>query len=86
MSKGPDNRGLIDEEQCVNAPQKQEHAALRASYHKAAADAAKKTALVRALAAKGPRAIQVASETAAKAVRRRNVLAAQLAALGVVDL
>ena len=48
-----------------------------------AAEAAKKTDLVKAAAAKGPRAIATASEVAAKAVRRRNVLAAQLAQLGV---
>ena len=54
---------------------------LLASYRKVAAEAAKKTDLVKA--AKGPRAIATASEVAAKAVRRRNVLAAQLAQLGV---
>lgn len=63
-----------------------EHAALLASYRKVAAEAAKKAGLVRALAAKGPKAIQAASETAAKAARRRDVLAAQLARLGVTDL
>ena len=56
---------------------------LLASYRKVAAEAAKKTDLVKAAAAKGPRAIATASEVAAKAVRRRNVLAAQLAQLGV---
>ena len=58
-------------------------AELLVSYHKAAAEAAKKTDLVKAAAAKAPRAIATASEVAAKAVRRRNVLAAQLAQLGV---
>lgn len=58
-------------------------AELLTSYRKAAAEAAKKTELVKAAAAKGPRAIATASEVAAKAVRRRNVLAAQLAQLGV---
>ena len=56
---------------------------LLASYRKVAAEAAKKTDLVKAAVAKGPRAIATASEVAAKAVRRRNVLAAQLAQLGV---
>lgn len=60
--------------------------ALLASYRKVAAEADKKLSLVRALAAKGPKAIQAASETAAKAARRRDVLATQLAQAGVADI
>lgn len=60
------------------------HAELIASYRKVAADAAKKTALIHMLATKGPQAIATASATAAKAMRRRDVLAAKLAKHGIV--
>lgn len=60
------------------------HAELLASYHKVAAEAAKKAELVKAAAGKGPKTIAAVSETAAKAARRRDVLAAKLAKLGVV--
>ena len=59
------------------------HAELIASYRKVAADAAKKADLVKAAASKGPRTIATAVETATKAARRRDVLAAKLAKLGV---
>lgn len=52
-------------------------------YEKAVAETKKKLDLVRAAALKGPKAIEAASDTAAKAARRRDVLAAQLARLGV---
>nr|WP_225608620.1 MULTISPECIES: hypothetical protein [unclassified Comamonas] len=55
-----------------------------ASYRKVAAEAARKAELVKAAASKGPRTIATVSETAAKAARRRDVLAAKLAKLGVV--
>lgn len=61
-----------------------EHAALIASYQKLVADVAKKTALIRAASLKGPLAMKSATETAAKATRRRDVLASKLAKLGVV--
>lgn len=61
------------------------HENLLARYRKAAAEALKKEQLVRAVAAKGPRAIQLASETAAKAVRRRNVLESQLEQWGITE-
>ncbi|MEG0922541.1 MAG: hypothetical protein RSD57_19400 [Comamonas sp.] len=61
-----------------------EHAELLASYHKLVAEAAKKADLVKAAASKGPKAIATASETAAKAARRRDVAASKLAKLGVV--
>ena len=60
-----------------------EHAALLASYQKLVAEAAKKTDLVKAAAFKGPKAIATASETAAKAARRRDVMASKLAKLGI---
>ncbi|MDH1701491.1 hypothetical protein [Comamonas terrigena] len=59
------------------------HAELIASYRKVAAEAARKAELVKAAAAKGPKTIATVSETAAKAARRRDVLASKLAKLGV---
>jgi len=59
------------------------HTELIASYKKVAADAAKKAALVLTLSTKGPAAIKTASETAAKAARRREVLASKLTKLGI---
>ena len=60
------------------------HAELIASYRKRAAEAAKKAELVKAAAGKGPKTIATVSEPAAKAARRRDVMAAKLAKLGVV--
>lgn len=59
------------------------HAELIASYKKVAADAAKKAALVLTSSSKGPGVIKLASETAAKAARRRDVIASKLAKLGI---
>ncbi len=59
------------------------HAELIASYRKLAAEAAKKAELVKAAAGKGPKTIATVRETAAKAARRRDVMAARLAKLGV---
>ncbi|UUC95628.1 MULTISPECIES: hypothetical protein [Comamonas] len=59
------------------------HAELIASYRKLAAEAAKKAELVKAAAGKGPKTIATVSETAAKAARRRDVMAARLARLGI---
>ena len=59
------------------------YAALRERYRKAAAEAAFKQDLVRSVAAKGPQAIRAATDTARKAAKRRDDLAAQLASLGV---
>ncbi|GAB2827935.1 hypothetical protein GCM10027276_33580 [Comamonas piscis] len=61
-----------------------EHAEMIASYQKLVAEVNKKTALVRVASLKGPQAMRAAAETAAKAERRRDVLASKLAALGVV--
>lgn len=60
------------------------HAELIVSYRKLAAEAAKKAELLKAAAGKGPKTIATVSETAAKAARRRDVMAARLAKLGVV--
>ena len=62
----------------------QEHAELMASYQKLVAEVNKKAALVRVASLKGPQAMRAAMETAAKAERRRDVLASKLVALGVV--
>lgn len=59
------------------------HAALIAAFRRAEADAAHKTGLIKALAKKGPGAIQAAMETAAKAQKRRDSYAKKLKAVGV---
>ncbi len=59
------------------------HAELIATFKRAEADAAHKFALIKAAAAKGPKAVQAASETAAKAGRRRDSYAKKLGNLGV---
>ncbi|WP_156382391.1 hypothetical protein [Acidovorax sp. Leaf160] len=56
---------------------------LFATYQRAAADAAHKQSLVKAAGSKGPKAIQAALETSAKAVKRRDSYAQKLADLGV---
>ena len=59
------------------------HAELIATYRRAEADAAHKFGLIKAVAGKGPKAIQAAVETAAKAAKRRDSYAKKLAGLGV---
>ena len=59
------------------------HAALIATYQRAQADAAHKSALIKAAAKKGPLAIQAAVETAARAAKRRDSYAKKLGDLGV---
>ena len=59
------------------------HAELIAIYRRAEADAAHKFGLIKAAAHKGPKAIQAATETAAKAAKRRDSFAKKLDALGV---
>ena len=61
-----------------------DHTELLATYHRAAADAEHKQALIKTVANKGPKAIQAAVDTAAKAAKRRNSFAAKLASLGVL--
>lgn len=60
------------------------HADLVAAFKRAQADAAHKTGLIKAAELKGPKAIQAAIATAAKAVKRRDSYAKKLSALGVV--
>ena len=60
------------------------HAQLVATYQRAKADAEHKQSLINTVAQKGPKAIQAAVDTAARAEKRRDSLAKQLRALGVV--
>ena len=64
-------------------PSVNDHAALIAAYKRAEADAAHKFGLIKAAANKGPKAIQAATDTAAKAAKRRDSYAKKLLALGV---
>lgn len=59
------------------------HAELIATFKRAEADAAHKFGLIKAAAHKGPKAIQTATETAAKAAKRRDSFARKLEILGV---
>ena len=59
------------------------HAELIATFRRAEADAAHKFGLIQAAANKGPKAIQAATETAAKAAKRRDSFAKKLGDLGV---
>ncbi|AYQ29628.1 MULTISPECIES: hypothetical protein [unclassified Polaromonas] len=59
------------------------HAELIATFKRAEAEAAHKFGLVKTVASKGPKAIQMASETAEKAAKRRDAYAKKLAALNV---
>ncbi len=59
------------------------HAELIATFKRAEADAAHKLRLIKAAAHKGPKAIQAATETAAKAEKRRDSFAKKLSDLGV---
>jgi enoyl-CoA hydratase/carnithine racemase len=61
----------------------QAHTELIATFKRAQADAAHKFGLIKAAAKKGPKAIQTATETAAKAAKRRDSYAKKLEALGV---
>ncbi len=59
------------------------HAELIATFKRAEAEAAHKFGLIQAAAHKGPKAIQAASDTAAKAAKRRDSYAKKLEVLGV---
>jgi hypothetical protein len=59
------------------------HAELIASYLRAQADAAHKFGLIKAIGKKGPKAIEAAIETAAKAAKRSDSFAKKLNSLGV---
>ncbi len=72
---------MIDNKALVN--QSHPHAELIAAFKRAEADAAHKFGLIKAVANKGPKAIQAAAETATKAAKRRDSYAKKLAHLGV---
>ena len=59
------------------------HAELIATFKRAEADATHKFGLIKAAAKKGPKAVQAATETAAKAAKRRDAYAKKLDTLGV---
>jgi hypothetical protein len=59
------------------------HAELIATFKRAESDAAYKFGLIKAAAQKGPKAVQAATETAAKATKRRDSYAKKLHTLGV---
>lgn len=59
------------------------HAELIATYKRAKADAAHKLGLISTVAKKGPKAIQAAVDTSARADKRRDSFAKKLRALGV---
>ncbi len=59
------------------------HADLLAAYRRAEADAAHKYGLIQVVSQKGPKAMQAAMETAAKAAKRRDSFAKKLQGLGV---
>ncbi len=59
------------------------HADLIATYRRAEAEAAHKFGLIQVAANKGPKAMQAAVETAAKAAKRRDAYAKKLLAVGV---
>ena len=58
------------------------HAELIATFMRAEADALHKFGLIKAAEKKGPKAIQTAIDTAAKAAKRRDSFAKKLEALG----
>ena len=60
------------------------HADLIAAFRRAQADAAHKFGLIKIVSNKGPKAIQTAVDTAAKAAKRRDSYAKKLRAVGVV--
>lgn len=59
------------------------HADLIATYRRAEAEAAHKFSLIKAAEKKGPKAIQTAIDTSAKAAKRRDAYAKKLLDLGV---
>jgi hypothetical protein len=60
-----------------------DHTELIAAFKRAEADATHKFGLIKAVEKKGPKAIQAAAETAAKAAKRRDSFAKKLLVLGV---
>ena len=59
------------------------HAELIATFRRTELDAAHKFGLIKAAAQKGPKAVQAAAETAAKATKRRDSYAKKLDTLGL---
>ena len=59
------------------------HTELIATFKRAEADAAHKFGLIKVATQKGPKAVQVATVTAAKAAKRRDSYAKKLDTLGV---
>ena len=59
------------------------HTELIATFKRAEVDAAHKFGLIKAAEKKGPKAIQTAVDTAAKAAKRRDSFAKKLGVLGV---
>jgi hypothetical protein len=59
------------------------HSELIATFRRAEADAAHKFGLIKAVSKKGPKAIQAAVDSAAKAANRRDSYAKKLEVLGV---
>ena len=59
------------------------HAELIATFRRAEADAAHKFGLIKAVSKKGPKALQAAVDSAAKAANRRDSYAKKLEVLGV---
>jgi hypothetical protein len=78
--KSAENSAL-DTEVLVN--QSLAHAELIATFRRAEVDAAHKFGLIKAVENKGPKAIQAAIDTAAKAAKRRDSYAKKLKVLGV---
>jgi enoyl-CoA hydratase/carnithine racemase len=76
-----DNNALDNE---VPVNQSLAHADLIATFRRAQADAAHKLGLIQTVGKKGPKAIQTAVETAAKAAKRRDSYAKKLNELGVI--
>ncbi len=60
------------------------HPELMATYKRAKADAAHKFGLISTVAKKGPKAVQAAVDTSARADKRRDSFAKKLRALGAV--
>ena len=79
MRKSAENSALNNKAQ-VNTSA---HADLIATFRRAQSDAAHKFGLIKAVEKKGPKAIQAAVETAAKAAKRRDAFAKKLKVLGV---
>jgi hypothetical protein len=67
----------------MGVPVNPSHPELIAAFKRMQADAAHKFELIKAAAHKGPKAVQAATETAAKATKRRDAYAKKLDSLGV---